>query len=111
MINRFKKRINEPNIRFSHTKNWVASVVNDLVLMSQFDYLIRGRSNFSQIADLKGNQKMVISPKNFAWYKNEKNENCLVVETLRIKSKLSNGKFAFTEEVCEWPTGKLDINE
>ncbi len=87
LVAKYKELINMPNITYKYTQNFNNEIFNDLYLMSQFDYLIRGGSNFSQIPDLLGKHKKVISPQNFAWYKNNEGKNCLVVETVYIKER------------------------
>lgn len=84
--------IQDDRITF-HCKNnhYTTSVAEDLVALSKFDYLIRSKSNFSQIADFIGNHKMVISSDTLGWYKNELGQDCLVAETVIIKKRDQDG--------------------
>lgn len=74
-------------------QSWVSGTAEELVAMSQFEYLIRSRSNYSQIADFIGNHKIVISPGDLALYKDSRNRDCAVVETVMIKTKNEDGSY------------------
>jgi hypothetical protein len=87
IADRYEKYLNKPNITFAyrqkdnhHEKN----VVEDLFGITQFDYYIRGDSHFAQIADVIGNHKIVISPKNYKWEGNK-----LIISEVNVAIKNS----------------------
>lgn len=92
ICNIYNSVIQDDRVTF-HCKNnhYTTSVAEDLVALSKFDYLIRSKSNFSQIADFIGNHKMVISSDRLGWYKNEAGQDCLVAETVIIKKRDAEG--------------------
>lgn len=70
LVERYKNAINKPNIIYGcrtqmnhHSKN----ISEDLFSMAQCDYLIRGGSNFPQIAQLIGNHRIVLFPRSMKW--------------------------------------------
>ena len=65
--------------------------ISDLISLSRFPYMIRSISNFSQISDFIGEHKLVISPKQMAYYRDKKNKKHLVIETVTIKTRDENG--------------------
>ncbi len=94
----YQGAINKDNVEVvCKSESWASHIADDLIALSKFDYLIRSKSNFSQIADFIGNHKMVLSPFNVAWYKNEKGEDCLVVE--KVVMKIKNGDGSYTKEI------------
>lgn len=71
LVEKYKKAINKPNITFDfQTTETAESPLNDYWNMAQFDCLIRAASNFSRIAQLLGNHKIVLSIKNADWINN-----------------------------------------
>lgn len=67
----YKQAVNKSNIVFDcrrennhHTMN----IVDDLVAMAQFDYLIRPESAFSIISQIIGEHKLIIHPISIHWY-------------------------------------------
>ena len=70
VVTRLQQKINNPNIMYSYRKigNFHDNnVLEDLFNMVTFDYLIRGGSNYGQVAHLLGNYKIVIYPKEAYW--------------------------------------------
>lgn len=95
----YRKKLNDNNLSFViDNSSYTHRLIDDIINMSKFDYLIRSRSNYSQIADFIGNHKLVISPQTLAWYKNEHGQDCLVVEKVIIKTN-EKGKCHF--EICD----------
>jgi hypothetical protein len=71
IMQEYKEAINRDNIIFDcrqeknhHTMN----IVEDMMAMAKFDYLIRPESAFSIIAQIIGNHKMIIHPAKINWY-------------------------------------------
>jgi hypothetical protein len=70
LVERFRRVINKQNIVFAtrDEKNlYKDRVVEDLLLMSQFDCLIRGSSGFSLASQYIGSYKIIFFPRNFKW--------------------------------------------
>ena len=79
----YEAAVNRQNIVWGCRENNNAhdqNVLQDLFDMAQFDCLIRSGSNFPQIAQLIGNHKMVIYPRDFEWcsYLNIYNAGCII---------------------------------
>jgi hypothetical protein len=67
---RFEQKINNPDIMYGYRKSGNFhdnNVLEDLFNITTFDYLIRGGSNYGQIAHLLGDYKMVLYPKEAHW--------------------------------------------
>ncbi len=67
---RFEQKIHNPNIMYSYRKSGNfhdSNVLEDLFNITTFDYLIRGGSNYGQIAHLLGDYKIVFYPKEAHW--------------------------------------------
>ncbi len=67
---RYEKALNKKNIMFGYRKSENAhdkNILQDLFDMTQFECLIRSGSNFPQVAQLIGNFKVVIYPRNAEW--------------------------------------------
>jgi len=66
----FKKHVNKPNIEFgcrSQGNQQDANVLDDFFALTHFDYMIRGESNFSIMAERIGYFKIIIKPADFVW--------------------------------------------
>ncbi len=70
LIDRYAKMVGKSNISYAcrkvgnhHDKN----IIDDLFNMVRFDCLIRSGSNFPQVAQLIGNYKVVLYPRNGEW--------------------------------------------
>lgn len=75
-----RDRLNLPNVTFEHyagRKKISARVRSDFWSMTNFDCLIRGGSNYAQLAHLIGRHKVVIYPKSFFWAR-----GCLVMDDI-----------------------------
>ena len=72
ILNRYKSAIGKPNILYDCQKNSVpdANLFQDFFAMTQYDCLIRGGSNFSQMVHLIGNFKIIIYLKDAKWHGN-----------------------------------------
>lgn len=71
IMQRFKKAICNSNMTFACRQtgnNYYSNILDDLFAMSTFDCLIRPYSSLSQIAELLGKHKIVISPRHGVWY-------------------------------------------
>jgi len=82
IVERFRKVINNPNITFACREtenNYYSNVLDDLFAMSTFDCLIRPYSSLSQIAELIGNHKIVLSPHHGVWH-----EDKLIIDEVLI---------------------------
>ena len=67
---RFEQKVHNPNILYGYRKSGNfhdSNVLEDLFNMTTFDYLIRGGSNYGQVAHLLGNYKIVLYPKEASW--------------------------------------------
>lgn len=63
-----KNKVNKENITFDYRKGKDCdNVVEDMFSMTNFDCLIRSRSNYSQICDFIGDYKVVIYPTEAHW--------------------------------------------
>ncbi len=70
LIDRYAKAVGKSNISYGcrHVGNHHdENVVDDLFNMVRFDCLIRSGSNFPQVAQLIGNYKIILYPKNVEW--------------------------------------------
>ncbi len=74
LVNKYQQALQKSNITFgcrdsgnAHNKN----VLEDIFNMTQFDYLIRGGSNYCQVAHLIGLFEIVIYPKQAYWVHNK----------------------------------------
>lgn len=66
----YEKMVNKPNIIFGfrqQNNNHDSNVVEDFFALLQFDYLIRGESNFSIVAGFLKDYRITIFPKTFSW--------------------------------------------
>ncbi len=92
LLERIKENINLPNVTICYENNWQFSfherVEQDLFGLSRTDILIRPQSNFSRMAELIGNHKIVIYPLEFSWVENNK----LVMDKIVIKGNIDNLK-------------------
>lgn len=97
LLNIYKREIKpDNNVTMTiDTKPFNNYIAEDMIEMTNFNYLIRGQSNFSQISDFIGKHIMTISPNTISWYKNTKGERCLAVDTLIIKTKNENDDYQF----------------
>lgn len=71
IMQEYEKVINKSNISFDcrHEKNhYSMNIVEDMIYMSRFDYLIRPESAFSIISQIIGKHKMIIHPASIHWY-------------------------------------------
>ncbi len=83
IVAQYKKALNNDNIIFAcrpEENNHYSNVLTDLYAMSKFDCLIRAYSSFSQMSQLIGNHKLVISPIYAVW-----NENQLIIDEILIE--------------------------
>lgn len=71
LMEKIKKKCNKSNLVFSCSDvPWASRVTDDLFLMAQFDCLIRSCSNFAGVAQLLGNHKIIIFPRDYEWNNN-----------------------------------------
>ncbi len=66
----YSSKYNFDNVTFhcrTGAQKQALTQVQDLLSMAQYDYLIRGGSNFSQVAQLMGDHRLVIYPKSVKW--------------------------------------------
>ena len=71
---KYKNAINKPNITYGCREvgnEHCTHTLEDLFNMASFDYLIRGGSNYAQIAHLIGKYKMVVYPRHVRWHGNK----------------------------------------
>jgi hypothetical protein len=91
LVNKIKTAVNKPNIFFFYVDNrnlsFKEQIAYDLQSMSRFDVLIRSQSYFSRIAELMGNNKMVISPLSFIW-----RDKKLIMNKIVVKGSLNELK-------------------
>jgi hypothetical protein len=64
-LNNSAIKLNFRGKRNHHSRN----VLEDLFSITKFDYLIRGESNFSFIAEKLGNFKMIVKPSKYHWHR------------------------------------------
>ena len=70
--------------------------------MTQFDYMIRGASHYSEAADIIGNHKMVIYPTASIWEGNR-----LIITKINIVIKDSNNRYEYEfSNLLEWYLGE-----
>jgi len=73
-VESYKVIIDNPNITFDSRQSSDQSpttILEDFFSMSKFDCLIRPRSAFSICAQLIGDHKIVLFPKNYKWQNNK----------------------------------------
>lgn len=77
----FQEYLDSPQIQIKSRNfdNYEDFIIDDLLNMARFDYLIRSNSYFAQAAQLIGSFKKVIYPKKMNWY-----DNYLIVEEVGI---------------------------
>jgi hypothetical protein len=66
----YKSKINKPNIIFDYRKkgnHHSKNIIQDFFSMTQFNYLIRGASHYSEAAHIIGNYEIAIYPKDYIW--------------------------------------------
>ncbi len=68
LLETIKVNCNKKNIWFCVSNNESQNIVKEIYDMSQFDCLIRSCSHFPAVAQLMGNHKIIIRPKNYRWY-------------------------------------------
>lgn len=84
LVDRYEKAVNKPNIEFGCRKGdnqHDSNVLEDLFSLTKFDCLIRGGSNFPQIAELLGNYNIVIYPRSAQW------QNVIFISEVGITKK------------------------
>ncbi len=72
IANLFREHVNNPNIEFgcrSKGNHHNANVLDDFFALTKFDYLIRGESNFSIMAEKIADYKIVIYPTDCVWHR------------------------------------------
>lgn len=92
LVNCYKTVVGKSNIIFE-TRSSTDLVAEDMISMTYFDCLIRSDSNFAQMAEFLGNHKLIISPKDFAWYQDKDGQDCLVVTDRFIINREANPKY------------------
>ena len=94
LVERIKKAVKKENIIFDYRKDnnkHDLNVVEDFYTMGLFDCLIRSNSLYSQTAELLGNHKIIIYPKDTGWI-----DNKLIVYNTEIKIPNYNEKTVIT---------------
>jgi len=75
LVDIIKKNMLHDNIQFYYKEKnniYDANVLDDLFTMAQYDCLIRPGSNFSKVAQLLGNHKIIIYPSQSTWLTDKK---------------------------------------
>ncbi len=74
IVNKYRNAVNKPNITYGCRvvgNDHCTHTLEDLFDMTRFDCLLRGGSNYAQIAHLLGTHKLVIYPKTAIWQGNQ----------------------------------------
>lgn len=101
LTERIQKHVNLENIEYDYRKSdstGSIAVLEDFFSMMHFDCLIRPlASNFSLIAELLGNHKLVIAQDTFHWEKDTDNNYYLIVDNVTIQQYHSENRYLGSE--------------
>lgn len=93
LASRIKEKVNLSNITYDYRTEDSPppkTVLEDFFSMMHFDCLIRSQaSNFSLVAELLGNNKIIIAPKNYHWeVEKSGNRHFLVIDAITFQENL-----------------------